>query len=382
MLGIFDTLRDKLHLLDDKMEQAEPPQEARSGPIDLEAGKEIIELKAAVGQLQSKIDKSKALFSPPLWNIPEWESDVPLSPASYWAGLNGPVPGREADEKIKAALEILEGGAEAEANKIKSISSEELHARILADTAPLPVAKDRETYLWDYHLAYWLMGLGDLMLIKEIADDAGVPLQSGARFFDFGCASGRVLRQFIFQADEIDAYGCDIGQNNVRWIRKYLPPKASAFQNTILPSLPIPDDFMDFIYAGSVFTHIGDFEEAWLLELRRILRPNGVAFVTVHTDRTWAQLANPKHFLTRYLVDYPHRCEERPDIAITDNLFQSPMPEERITLANTTMAIGNLNMFHSEAYIRQHWGKLFHIDKVLNKMHGSHQDGIILRKLE
>jgi SAM-dependent methyltransferase len=229
-----------------------------------------------------------------LWNIPEWETSVPLSPPAYWAGLSGPVSSREADERIQAALNISEIGSEAEA-KIKSISPKELHARILADTAPLPVDRDREVYYGDFHLNYWLMGLGDFMLIQEIANKSGVPLKSGARFFDFGCASGRVLRQFIFQAEEVNAYGCDIERNNIRWIKKHLPPKAIVFQNTILPSLPIPDNFMDFIYAGSVFTHISDFEDAWLLELRRILRPNGVAFLTVHTDRTWALLADPKH---------------------------------------------------------------------------------------
>jgi SAM-dependent methyltransferase len=347
----------------------------------LNENKRNTEISQEMLEQQSKINKGKVLFSPPIWSVPEWEVSAPLNPPAYWAGLNGPIPSLDAEEKIQTAIGILESVAEAEADKIKSISSDSLHARILADTASLPEKWDRETY-FDNHLTYWLMGLGDFMLIKEIANDAGIPLQSGTRFFDFGCASGRVLRQFIFQAEEVSAYGCDMGQNNIRWIRKHLPPKASVFQNTILPHLPIPDDFMDFIYAGSVFTHIGDFEEAWLLELRRILRPNGVAFVTVSTDHTWPLLADPKNFLTRYLVGAPHRCEELPHIAITDSFFQSPMPEERITLSNTAMAIGNLNLFHSEAYIRQHWSKFFHIDKILHKMHGNHQDGILLRKLQ
>jgi ABC-type polysaccharide/polyol phosphate transport system ATPase subunit/SAM-dependent methyltransferase len=350
-----------------------------SDPTDLKARTEINKSMSEVALLHSKINECKAFFAPPLWAIPEADVSIPLSPPAYWAGLHDPI---QSDAKIQAALKILEIGAEVEAEKLKSISSMDLKSKIIADTAPLPITKDRDGYYGDYHLAYWMMGLGDFMLIKEIANGAGVPLRSGTRFFDFGCASGRVLRQFIFQGEEINAYGCDIGQNNIRWIRKHLPPKASVFQNTILPSLPIPDNFIDFIYAGSAFTQIGNFEEAWLLELRRILRPNGVAFVTVSTDRTWALLADPQHFLTRYLVDTPHRCEELPDIAITDSFFQSPMPEERITMANKTMEIGNLNLFHSKTYIRQHWSKFFHIDKILEKMHGNHRDGIVLRKLE
>jgi SAM-dependent methyltransferase len=326
--------------------------------------------------------EKKSIFSPPIWSIPEWEESAPLNPPAYWAGLSGQAQDPDSDKKIQAALGMLEKVAESEADRIKNLSLEELHARILADTAPLPVPWDRETYFGDFHLAYWLMGLGDFLLISEIADDAGIPLRSGTRFLDFGCASGRVLRQFIFQAEEVDAYGCDMGQNNIRWIRKHLPPRVGVFLNTILPYLPIPDGFIDFVYAGSVFTHIGDFEEAWLLELRRILRPNGIAFLTVSTDHTWPLLADPKHFLTRYLVDYPHRCEELPNIAITDSFFQSPMPEERITLVNTDMAIGNINTFHSEAYIRSHWSRFFDIEKVLHKMHGNHQDGILLRKRE
>ena len=37
-----------------------------------------------------------------------------------------------------------------------------------------------------------------------------------------------------------------------------------------------------------MFTHIGDLAQAWILELRRILKPGGRAFLTIHDRRTEA----------------------------------------------------------------------------------------------
>jgi SAM-dependent methyltransferase len=63
---------------------------------------------------------------------------------------------------------------------------------------------------------------------------------------------------------------------------------------TTAPHVPFEDRTFDLIYCGSVFTHISELAEAWLLELRRILRPGGYVYVTIHTRHTIDLL------LTRY----------------------------------------------------------------------------------
>jgi ubiquinone/menaquinone biosynthesis C-methylase UbiE len=75
---------------------------------------------------------------------------------------------------------------------------------------------------------------------------------------------------------------------------------------TTLPHVPYEDNYFDLIYAGSVFTHIADLADAWLLELKRILRPGGMLYVTVHDDHTLEVLRAdfPDYYLTRLELDY------------------------------------------------------------------------------
>jgi SAM-dependent methyltransferase len=53
-----------------------------------------------------------------------------------------------------------------------------------------------------------------------------------------------------------------------------------------MPHLHFVDRYFNLIYCGSVFTHIDDLAEAWLLELRRILSPHGRAYLTIHDNHT------------------------------------------------------------------------------------------------
>jgi SAM-dependent methyltransferase len=78
-----------------------------------------------------------------------------------------------------------------------------------------------------------------------------------------------------------------------------------------VPHLPFDDKYFDFIYAGSVFTHIDDLATAWLCELRRILNPQGTAYITIHDKKT-IELMNDKWFdhpFARLMRDNPNYVE-------------------------------------------------------------------------
>jgi ubiquinone/menaquinone biosynthesis C-methylase UbiE len=69
-----------------------------------------------------------------------------------------------------------------------------------------------------------------------------------------------------------------------------------------MPHLPFADHSFDCIYAGSVFTHIDDLADAWLLELRRLTRPDGRIYLTIHDRGTVELLARqPAHPLAQHL---------------------------------------------------------------------------------
>jgi SAM-dependent methyltransferase len=49
------------------------------------------------------------------------------------------------------------------------------------------------------------------------------------------------------------------------------------------PPLPFEDASFDLVYSISVFTHLDEeMQDAWLNELKRVLRPGGILIITVH----------------------------------------------------------------------------------------------------
>jgi SAM-dependent methyltransferase len=100
-----------------------------------------------------------------------------------------------------------------------------------------------------------------------------------SRVLEFGCAAGRMLR-FVPRPDEADFWGVDIKADTIAWCQQHLAP-LQFVANTTFPHLPFEDNYFDLVYAGSVFTHIADLADAWFLELRRVLRPGGYAYLTV-----------------------------------------------------------------------------------------------------
>ena len=162
--------------------------------------------------------------------------------------------------------------------------SADLNRRVELDSLGIPSTRDREGYYGDRHFEYWLSGLSDYLKVKKAC--SGVDWQR-ARYLDFGGATGRVARHFYAQDSLAEVMVCDVNINNVDWILNNLPPELAAFKNAPLPSLPIPDNYFDVITGFSVFTHMNEYELSWLYELRRILRPGGFLYVTVHNDATW-----------------------------------------------------------------------------------------------
>jgi ubiquinone/menaquinone biosynthesis C-methylase UbiE len=103
---------------------------------------------------------------------------------------------------------------------------------------------------------------------------------------DWGCGCGRIAR---WLAPEVaatggDFLGCDLNPKLVAWCEKNLPGR--YFPNGLRPPLDLPDEAVDLVYAHSVLTHLTEPTAiAWLAEVRRVLRPGGLALLTFMDDR-------------------------------------------------------------------------------------------------
>lgn len=95
-----------------------------------------------------------------------------------------------------------------------------------------------------------------------------------------------MIRHLEPLAATCEIWGTDISSEHIQWCKRNLSPPFRFATTTKIPHLPFADGSFRFIYCGSVFTHIDDLADAWLLELRRILAPDGRLYVTIHDNRT------------------------------------------------------------------------------------------------
>jgi SAM-dependent methyltransferase len=244
------------------------------------------------------------------------------------------------------------------------------------DPYPIPVEADREHYCESDDAGYWFSGLRDFLKVQTAVGRHARPSGGGARLLDFGCASGRILRHAFCQQQHAEVWGCDIDRNHVEWIARHFPPSLRVFQNSAYPALPLPDASFDVVTGWSVFAHIDTFEDTWLLELRRILKPGGVACLSIHSPRSWSRITKLPHVLEAML-----RCRVRGGGRGVDRrLFEGPMPSDRVVLEWDDDSPYRCNVFHTEEFIRGRWGRFFEVCAIYDGGIAGFQDVAVLRR--
>lgn len=251
------------------------------------------------------------------------------------------------------------------------LGDRDLASMIAKDNFPIPIPTDREGYSPGDDPHYWLSGFEDCLKVLDAAKRHGTTVNS---IFDFGCATGRVIRHLAAQTDIKEIWGSDINRRHVRWLHQYMPENVKPFFNHCIPSLPMRDGSVDVITAFSVFTHIDTFETHWLAELSRILSDDGIAYLTVHNEDTWAilrdEIDNEKNRLIQSML--------RIDPTVREQLME-PMPESRMVYRFAQTGPYRAQVFHSNEYLRRVWGRFFKIEEILPKYH-TRQTVMILRK--
>lgn len=313
------------------------------------------------------------LPDPLVWTLPDRRLHRVLPPIAELVRTH------HGDRPLRDVVRDLFGDEDSvQTEHLRALSEAELRAFVDADRAPLPIPEDRALYFGEQHVSYWLNGLGDYLFLNALVASCGFERDAPLRMLDFGCSSGRVLRHFLANAPEARVHGCDLWANAVRFMNAHLPPRGVYFQNSVVPSLPLPDASLDLVFCGSVFTHMDEFEEAWLLELRRVLRPGGVAFVTIHTERTWRGLRDPDDPIRRHLTAHPYRSLEADETPIPPAWLSGEMPSERVVLRYVPSPLHHLHTFYATDYVRARWARFFEVRAIVERAHGTRQDGVVL----
>jgi ubiquinone/menaquinone biosynthesis C-methylase UbiE len=238
----------------------------------------------------------------------------------------------------------------------------DLESRVKRDTAAIPAPENRENYLPEDHFGYWLMGLDDYTTTKKFAVTNGV---TGGRYFDFGGSTGRVFRHFLFQDSVWDVWTSDFNSASVEWNMRHMPNSLKCCLNNYYPTLPIESNYFDLITAFSVFTHLDETEIGWLLELRRMLKPNGIIIVTIANQFTWERRRGN---VLRTVEQF------RPDLVTTDVL-----PSGKHVITFRTDSPYRCTVFMTDDYIRSVWGRYLSVRDIVSGAH-SNQAVVVLAK--
>ena len=64
---------------------------------------------------------------------------------------------------------------------------------------------------------------------------------------------------------------------------------------------------------------------------------------------------------------------------MTAEIFERPMPGERVVFTVLDWPVNNTNVIHTHDYLRRRWGAVFAIEEIVERAHGNHQDAVVLR---
>jgi SAM-dependent methyltransferase len=180
--------------------------------------------------------------------------------------------------------------------------------------------------------------------LRSVLQSLERPIGSHRRILDFGCGSGRVIRWFRDLAGRSELFGDDIHGDAIKWCRENID-FASFAHHGPMPPLPFPDGHFDLIYGISVFTHLDEkMQRAWLEELRRLLRPEGLLLLSIHgEDKARNDLG---------ILDYAvYRL--RGSLYKQAGAYDAPTVEGLPDFYQVA--------FHTDGYIRRVWGRWFHV---------------------
>jgi SAM-dependent methyltransferase len=186
----------------------------------------------------------------------------------------------------------------------------------------------------------------------------GRPLSQFRRILDFGCGCGGTLVWLRDLAPDVALDGTDIDASAIEWCRANLP-SASFATNAARPPLGYADAQFDLVYAISVFTHLdADFERAWLAELRRVVRSDGIALVTLHGPGTWNEMP----------VEDQRTLARDGFVFVKNDASRGLFPDWYQTA------------FHSRAYVEATYAEFFDVVAFLPRAMNGHQDIVVLQR--
>jgi SAM-dependent methyltransferase len=196
----------------------------------------------------------------------------------------------------------------------------------------------------------------------------GRSFEEFSHVLEWGCGCGRILRHLSPPLAPRRIYGFDIDQEAISWVNGNLPWVETS-RTDGLPPLPYADASFDLIFNHSVMSHLDAFyQDAWLGELRRTLRPGGIATLTVHGRHAFQM------FLDAFPPGAPARTTHaanlhgRGIIFIKADQWKGDFPDFYHT------------SFNDVSYIFNHWARFLDVCCYIPRGALNYQDLVVLQR--
>jgi SAM-dependent methyltransferase len=161
-----------------------------------------------------------------------------------------------------------------------------------------PSAEIQSTFVGQSHEdainAAWLF----YKLMSERWKQYGLRIGRQSYVLDFGCGWGRLARMFLRDVPASHIYCADAWDLALDVCRNTGVP-GQMIRLEAMPPSHLPTAQFDLAFAYSVFSHLSPKAHlAWRTELARVMKPNGLLFITTHA---------------RWFLDFCRHLREHPD---------------------------------------------------------------------
>lgn len=180
-------------------------------------------------------------------------------------------------------------------NRIRCNKANSLFIKEHSDVTMPPDFYLYETYTLSYKDYYYDGKETAKDIIAHIEQRYDV-FRHGLQFLDWGCGPARVIRHFPQLLPRANLYATDYNLKYVDWCRNNI--KGISFSaNGVYPPTTYQSSFFDIVIGLSLFTHLSEENHhAWLNELHRILKPDGIAFLTTQGKAYRNKLSSREQF--------------------------------------------------------------------------------------
>jgi ubiquinone/menaquinone biosynthesis C-methylase UbiE len=151
-------------------------------------------------------------------------------------------------------------------------------------------------------------------------------------------------------------FGSDIDAEAIAWCKSEIQSTGTFVVNDHMPPLPFDDEYFDFVYSISIFTHIPEeMQFAWLSELRRVIKIGSFAVLSTHS----------------------------PDLipAAVKKTLQNPGFYYHVGQDTEGLPTFYRTAYHSHEYIYKRWSEYFAIRKIIPKGIAQFQDLVLCQRV-